>query len=178
MKLLRPSWKDMLHFGVKHAVPDNECGLATLQSRPYAGGPQIGQITFSRTSAVALVDAYSNKLQFPATLLMLTSVGPVEANAEDSILVHFKPLGKSYPTPGVITSNVTGQEPWFPFMLNYTGPVAFRAGTYIKLKPNAAIQEFWVDIGAEGTNTTGNYTFIYSNDIEEFYMPPRVSGVA
>lgn len=160
------------------AVGGGAVGLAAscappLRSRPYAGGPQIGQVTVQRTQATAIGDVYSGKLQFPATFLMLASEGPNEAADEDSVFVHFKPLGKTYT---ITTITPVGTEPWFSFRNSVVGTVAIRDGTFIKTTENGAFQEFWVDIGAESTVTPVSLTFIYSKDIENFYIPARVNG--
>jgi len=152
-------------------------GCAPLRSRPYSGGPQIGSVTFTRTSNACVADAYSGKLQFPARWIMLASSGPVQANNGDSLCMHFKPLGKTYPG-AILTANVSGGEPWVPFIVNYTAGTSVRVCSFIKFTEQALCQEFWLDIGSESGTMTGVYTFIYSNDIEQVYIPARVNGTA
>lgn len=134
-------------------------------------------VTFQRVTANAAGDLYSGKLVVPARFLMLASVGPFEANAEDSLAVHFRVLGKTYTSPA-LTSNVQGTEPWFPFSVNYIGTVSFRGGSYLLFRTGAEIQEFWLDVGGEGAaapvnGVYGSYTFIYSNDVDAFVIPSR-----
>ncbi len=155
--------------------PPNPYVPNARHSRAYSGGPQIGSVTLKNpnTAAIAAADIYSGVLQFPAKMLILASEGPGQPATLDSILLHFKPLGRQYATSTVITGGSAGNEQWIPIRLSYVPTTDTRFGWYMKFEPGSEIREFWIDYGAESGQIGDQVTFLYSNSIDAIYWPNR-----
>lgn len=151
------------------AVPSLVAGVAacvpTVRSRPYAGGPQIGEIVVTgRGGGLGESDLYA-QLQFPARFLMLTGVSSV-GNAYNGITlpvvnmfvgVHFRPLGIQYTTfaAGNLVTNQT--LPFFQMGGKFVG-------SWLKFAEGQEFKEFWVD--CDGAAAAAQLNFVYSNGVE------------
>lgn len=151
------------------AVPSLVVGMAAcvppVRSRPYAGGPQIGEIVATgRGGGLAESDIHV-QLQFPARFLMLTGVSSV-GNAYNGtqlptanmfIGVHFRPLGIQY-TTAAAGNLVTNQTlPFFQLGGKFVG-------SWLKFAEGQEFKEFWVD--CDGAAAAAQLNFIYSNGVE------------
>jgi hypothetical protein len=161
-----------------NSCPDDH-GIPT---RPYAGGPQIGIVTFTNPNPVpqAAADLFSGPLQFPAKFLMLASEGnAIVAGSQppllDSIMVHFTAIGNKYAGQPVTPS---GLEPWIPVRFgSYTAVATTRECWYMRTK--VPFKSFYIDYGAESAQIGDRCTFIYCNDtdgIDEIVFPFRNNG--
>jgi hypothetical protein len=157
----------------------NQACETPVRSRPYAGGPQIGVVTFAFSvaqGAVAQADVYSGKLQFPAKYIYFASEGPSEPVYESALFMHFKPLGKVYTTQSIVPN---GTEPWISIRAGtaFGGGALQRVGWFIEFADEALCQEFWMDFGQDNTGgIVSNYTFIYTNHILNIQWPNRTTA--
>jgi hypothetical protein len=153
----------------------------TLKSSRYQGGPQVQQITFKNPnpSAYPIGDLWSGPLAFPATAIMLASTGPNEGSLQDSLYFHFSKIGRIY-VPGSEIIVPVGNEPWIPIReTGYVTSVIDRNGWYIKFAEGREVyqQGFYIDFGAESTQTGDIVTFIYfDKSFDECFWPNRVGG--
>lgn len=153
----------------------------STKSRPYSGGPQLGVVTFNNPNgAFAAGDMYSGQLQFPARFLMLVGYGNL-AQARinfgtqngPAVYVHFKVLNLQ---PGnSVPLQYFGNEPWI--LMGTPGGSTNQPVTqsFLKFKEGSEITEFWVDADNPGAYAQAFYTFIYTNDIDNFYTVPQIA---
>jgi hypothetical protein len=155
--------------GTRHN-PKNAHVLAVATQQPCCNtddkqslglGPDIAFVTISVPIGNALADV---AVQLPKASKFIMLVSCATAHMNDSLFMHFVPLGKSY-NSGAIAPN--GGENWFPFCNGGAGATAMtKIGLFYRFKKNLP-QTLFFDIGTEAGASAYQLTFAIGNDVEE-----------
>jgi len=136
---------------------------ASLRSRNYQS-PFLSYITIPATSGPAQADV---PVLLPLPAKEIICVSCAEAQANDSLYMHFVPLNKNY---GIATAIIpTGNEQWLPFSDSGSwGGNARRTGAGYKFSQTIPVLSLYFDIGHESGGSSA-ITFVIGDGAIDFW---------